>query len=155
MEFLKHLEKEVYRSGKFSFNFLSEEFRPLYLTFAMKPYSPFYVKSDEIIQRLCQGGFCPDMLVKLHPKLITYKDKNMENDKIPPLVLPMDDLGIGFMVCLIPLTVSIIAFVAEVLTSKTKKMIQLLGDLLVTYVVIKPFYKTQFQKKLSRSDRKQ
>lgn len=146
MEYLKRREKEVYRSGKFSFNFLNEELIPLCLTFAMKPYSTFYEKFDETIQRLCQGGFCPDRLVKPLPQSIFYNHRNMENDKVPPLVLSLSDLWIGFVACSIPLTSAVIVFVAEVLTSKTKKVIQLLGDLLVAYIVIKSFFKAKFRK---------
>lgn len=140
LEYLKYTERFTYRNGKSSFSILSEELRPLHLTFAMKPFSPFYEKFDETIQRLCQGGFCPERLAMLHPRQILYKDRNMENDKIPPLVLSMDDLGIGFVVCSIPLTFSVIVFVAEVFTNKTKKMIQSLNDYIVAYVVMKSFF---------------
>lgn len=145
MEFLKLREKEVYRSGKFSFNLLCEELRPIYLTFAMKPYSPLYEKFDETIQKLCQGGFCYEKLAGLHPKKISYKDTTMDNDKVPALILSIDDLGIGFEICSIPATLSVIAFVAEVLTSKAKKMIRLLGHAFVSNVVIKSFYKKKIR----------
>lgn len=45
----------------------------------------------------------------------------MYDEEIPALVLSMEDLGIGFGVCLIPLVLSVTVFVFEVIFSTTKQ----------------------------------
>lgn len=145
-EFLERFEQLAYRSGKFSFNFLKEDLSPLFLTFAMRPFSPFYQKFDEIIQRLCQGGFCPDRLGLFWPEAILSNDENMENDKVPPLVLSMDDLAIGFAICSIPLALAVIGFALEVLTDKAITSFELVCNYCVAYFVIKPFLILRFKK---------
>lgn len=121
-EFMEALEKHFYRSGKTSVAVADVNLEPIFISFAMTPFNPFFEEFSEKIQRLVEAGICPDRLAgrtsnaKLRNKLF--------DEEVPALVLSMDDLGVGFEVCLIPLIMSAVAFFVEVIYSKLKATVQ-------------------------------
>lgn len=86
----------------------------------MRSYSPFFEIFADNIQKLVEAGFCPHRLAGI----ITSSRRELYEDEIPPLVLSMDDLGVGFEVCLIPLALSLLVFVSEVIYSKVRKTVK-------------------------------
>lgn len=118
---MEALEKHFYRSGKTSVAIADVTLAPIFISFAMTPFNPYSEIFFEIIQRLIEAGICPD---RLAGRTSNVKLRNtLYDEEVPPLVLSMDDLGVGFEVCLIPLTLSFVAFIFEVLCPIIKQNI--------------------------------
>lgn len=123
MEFLDKIEKLTYRNGKTSIE-ISEEVKSdsQAITFPMRSFSPFYETFSERIQRLMEAGICPH---RLAGSVLSSKMTNKRYDEeIPALVLSMDDLGVGFEVCMIPLALSAVVFVFELCYLKLKRLLR-------------------------------
>lgn len=123
MEFLERIEKTSYRNGKSSIE-ISENIKLKFeqTIFPIRNLSPFYGIFNKMIQQLVETGFCPHRLLG---KTLSSKTKNkMFDEEIPALVLSMDDLGVGFEICLIPLSLSLTVFIFEVFYSKAKQKVQ-------------------------------
>lgn len=113
------MEKYNFRNGKTSIE-ISEEFKleTQMITFPIPSGSPFYEVFGEQIVRLLEAGICP---YRLTGSLLNMKVKTKRYDEeIPALVLSMEDLGVGFEVCLIPLALSIVSFIFEVIYAKAR-----------------------------------
>lgn len=120
MDYIEMLERRYFRSGKSSLAFLDEDIRSLTITFPMLPFNPFYEEFEEKIQRLIEAGTCPKRLIG---RIVASTSENKRfNEDVPPLVLTLDDLGIGFVACLVPLGLSIIVFVIEISASKLRQL---------------------------------
>lgn len=137
-KFLNILEKYRYRSGKPSFSFLNDKEAEVLIAFAMTPFDPFFEEFDEKIQRLIEAGVCP---YRLNGDIIPIDGKNeLYDEEVPPLVLSMDDLGIGFIVCLIPLTLSIFVFMIEIAIPRIRILAHEVGGSIVAVAVISAFF---------------
>lgn len=118
LEFLSKMEKKYYRNGKTSIKILDLDSREQAVNFPIQWFSPFYEKFNEKIQALIEAGICPHRLAgKVVPK--TELTGRRYDEEMPPLVLSMDDLGVGFEVCLIPLALSVLVFNFELKLSET------------------------------------
>lgn len=136
-QFLNILEKSRYRSGKPSFRFLNVEERTIMLAFAMTPFDPFFEEFDEKIQKLLEAGVCP---YRLNGDIIPIDGKNdLYDEEVPALVLSMDDLGIGFIVCLIPLTLSVFVFAIELAIPRIRILLKAFAGSIVAVAVIAAF----------------
>lgn len=132
MEFLDQVEKSSYRSGKTSIEVSDLRLATQLITIPIRSFSPFYETFRQTIQTLSEAGICPH---RLTGQLVSIEGKNKRYDEeIPPLVLSMDDLGIGFLVCLIPLTLSGVVFSFEVIYSNVIKTT--LESLISVFVVM-------------------
>lgn len=109
-------ERKYLADGRMSLKFLNEDLKTAFVTFSMKPFSPFLEEFESKIRRLVEAGICPEFLggqkADIFPQRI--------DEELPAMVLSMVDLGIGFMVCLIPLVFSFLAFIFEVAMPKVK-----------------------------------
>lgn len=125
MEFISQVETDAYRNGKTSIE-ISEEIKlpSALIDFPVPNFSPFYEVFEETIQKLIEAGVCPlrldDHLISriVPPSYAAY------DEEIPPLVLSMEDLGVGFEVCLIPLAFSLVVFIFEVIYPKAKQIVK-------------------------------
>lgn len=116
---MEALEKHFYRSGKTSVATADVSLEPHFISFAMTPFSPCFKDFSEIIQRLVEAGVCPD---RLAGRTSNAKLRNELYDKeVPVLVFSMDNLGVGFEICLIPLVLSALAFIFEIIYFKIKQ----------------------------------
>lgn len=106
------------------------------INFPVRSFSPFYEIFNEKIQRLVEAGICPHRLVG---RISFEKSVNKRFDEeIPALVLSMDDLEIGFELCLIPLMLSVAVFIFEVFYTKMKQTVK---DHLLAACIILAFIK--------------
>lgn len=122
LEFLDKLERLSYRHGKTSIEVSQAiEVESQMITFAMRSFSPFYEIFNNKIQMLVEAGICPHRL-KRYNNWKKTRNKRFD-EEIPPLVLSMDDLGVGFEVCLIPLALSLLVFVFEIVWPKVKQIL--------------------------------
>lgn len=115
VQFLDVLEQSSYRSGKTSIEISEDNMEAQLITFPIKSSSPFYQVFSEKIQRLIEAGICPH---RLAGRIIFKESNKMFDEEIPALVLSMDDLGVGFYACLIPLALSALVFIVEVICAK-------------------------------------
>lgn len=136
-EYLEILEKARYRSGKSSFKFLTDHERSILHAFAFTPYDPFYEEFDEKIRILVEADLCP---YRMNGEVLKNGGKNgLYDEEVPALVLSMDDLGIGFIACLIPLALSVLVFVIELVVPRILIFRHKLLDLVVAVAVIAAF----------------
>lgn len=126
LELVIGCEKRFFRDGKMSVKFLKEKLRHEFVTFMMPLYSPFAEEFGNNILRLIEAGICPEKMGELKP---SFLNRPQNTDKEVP-ALKMDDLGIGFLVCMVPLALSIIAFICELAVPKMKILAIKLRDLL-------------------------
>lgn len=73
-------------------------------------HSPLFKMVRDLSFRMMDAGILP---IELPEFFENYKEGEPED--IGPQVLTMDHLGIGFLACLVPLTMSCVAFLGEVL----------------------------------------
>lgn len=112
-EFVKYFERNTLADGITSLKFLEEEMRVDFVTFPMKPYSPFSEEFKSKIEKLIEAGICPE---KLAIGTFAESSKLEKTDiEVPALVLTIDDLAVGFLVCLVPLALSFVVFIGELL----------------------------------------
>lgn len=118
-EYVNLHERMYLADGRMSLKFLNEDLKTAFVTFSMKLFSPFLEEFESKIRRLVEAGICPDRLggkkADIFPQRI---DK-----ELPAMVLTMEDLDIGFKICLIPLILSVVAFIYEVLVPRVKSMV--------------------------------
>lgn len=124
------VEKKAYRSGKMSVKIINDKSVPLMLSFTMEFFNPFYDEFHYQIQRFIESG-----------RSVFHRNfrHRLYDEPVPPLVLSINDLEIGFMVCLIPLALSAIAFIFEVALSKVKLLAFRLRDTLTVVFVVAAF----------------
>lgn len=75
---------------------------------AIRAFSPLYETFNEKLDQMLSSG-----LVQKFLKEIMSRRKDIEDD-IGPQVLTLEDLGVAFQVCCIPLILSVIAFFGEI-----------------------------------------
>lgn len=138
MEFVKGAEKTKYRNGKSSIE-VSEEVMvdSQMITFPTRSFSPFFEICQDRIQRLVEAGIRPQ---RVAGRMVTAEEnESLFDEEIPALVLSMEDLGIGFEVCLIPVALSVLVFVFEVLYSEAK---QVANEYLFAVFAVSAFIRT-------------
>lgn len=120
LEFLDYIEKSSFRNGKTSIEISDNiKFGTQPISFQLRSNCPFWKIFKERIQRLLEAGICPH---RLPLNVLSERSKNKRYDEeIPALVLSMEDLGVGFEVCLMPLAVSVAVFVFEIVYQKVKR----------------------------------
>lgn len=119
-QYVSQFERSHLRDGKMSLKFLVDDMRADIVTFPITWYSPFYDVFNDKIGKLVEAGICPRRL----GGRVEWTDFVPEriDTKVPPLVLNMEDLEIGFLICLIPLTLSVVAFIGELVMSKIETL---------------------------------
>jgi hypothetical protein len=112
-----HIKYRVYRSGEPSMQMIEQQLGSIYQTLMFAPGTPFLEVFNDLIHKLTSAGIIEQWVKSyFHPA-----GKFKVNDKIGPQVLTMDHLEIGFLVCLIPLILSLAAFIAEISAGKVLK----------------------------------
>ena len=108
---LDYIPNRVYRSGTTSLAALGENYITFHSGVAFKPYSPNFETFNDVKIWFESNGIMEKWRWDTH-----YLSK--KSDKLGPQVLTMDHLRIGFLTCLVPLTISIAVFIAESVCSK-------------------------------------
>lgn len=121
-----------YRQGFSSLKILKEPVRSAYLGVRFKDFSPFYHILNEQIMRMFESG-----LVQQYREVVLRPEDLNFVEKLGPQVLTLDYLGIGFIFCLIPMTVAIVLFVIEILIAQGK----VFGRRLIWFCVMKEYLK--------------
>lgn len=129
-ELIAATQKKDYRSGKSSIQVIKDKTLPMEITFSMEPFHPFFEEFHDKIQRLIESG------------TMRFNEAGQSfgfDEEVPPLVLSMDDLGIGFVVCMIPLTLGAIAFIVEVLSPNVKIFARKICEGFIAAIVVSAF----------------
>lgn len=130
-ELLDYVERH-YRIGKSSIGILNQILPGIFVTISFAPFDPFYAQFDEVLRALFEGGLVQNLL---------FNNKKMFNEEIPALVLTMEDLGIGFLICVISMAVSIILFFLEIVFSKVAALVENFRCTVVAAYVVVVFMK--------------
>lgn len=127
LQFSYYVEK-WYRSGISSLNVLNEIQKVVHCGLTFAPFSPFFDEFDDLIGRMVSGGFFnfwkSSSLLKL------------KAEDIGPQVLTMDHMEVAFLASLLPFTLAIFCFVAEVSVHWTNIFVPRVR----AFFVIKAFY---------------
>lgn len=135
VEYVSAYERTFLRDGKPSWTFLEEPLRNEPNTFAVPLFSPYFEEVKDTLQKLIEGGFRYDNLGE-HENVALLRSERINNE-VPALVLDMEDLAIGFLLCLIPLALSIVVFFCELASPIIIHSLQATKNLLVYVYVIK------------------
>lgn len=112
------------KEGKMSVKLLDEKLRMEYQVFSMRKFTPFFEEFKNKIERLIEMGFQPKHLMG---DFESFKSQHEGiDDGVPALVLNMEDLEIGFLVCMIPLVLKVIVFVCELMATRISALTDLL-----------------------------
>lgn len=117
-EYIRYIHSKLYRSGFSSLEVLKETVRNVYFGLWFKAFSPFNEILNDRILRLFDGGIIQYWTnYRLDPKSI----KKVAED-IGAQILTMDHLEIGFIVCLIPITIAGFVLLIEIGIPKIKTL---------------------------------
>lgn len=121
-------EEKHLREGKMSLKFLDEQLRTQAIVFSIKKFSPFFEEFKNQIQMLNEAGKFS------YTTGHNFKSQHEQIDAgVPALVLNMEDLGIGFLVCLVPMTLSVVAFVCELVVPRIQTFMR--EELIFIYLI--------------------
>ena len=95
-----------YQSGKASLKLLSEDYATFHFGYFFYNFSPFYEIFNEVQGWLESNGF-------MENRRNNMKMTSKKAEEIGPQVLTMDHLTVGFLACLIPMVLSLAAFIIE------------------------------------------
>lgn len=126
-----------YRSGRQSFSILKETILNVPSAFSFYQYNMFYETFNRRIEQMLSNGVIQRMTADYeNPKL--YK---LRPEEIGPQVLTLDHIGVGFLVCLIPMSFAVIVFAIEVNIPRTRirKLNKQLKHTLVAFFVARTF----------------
>lgn len=107
---LAYAEDEAYRSGFSSLSLLEDGFDSSFVGFNFKSFCPFYETFKSRLDQMTSAG----IILRIVDNFFHFKS-NQKKMEIGPQVLTMEHLAVGFLICLIPLALSIVAFVGELL----------------------------------------
>ena len=127
-QLLQKIHANDYRYGISSLLTLDSNYLLAFKCFAYNMQSPFYEIFTNFTSYAFDGG------------LLLWKKYRKPLEEDPgPQILSMDHLGIGFLFCLVPLTLSIIAFICELFIFWVPKLSRYILNLLVAQAVVKAF----------------
>lgn len=128
-------ETHLYQDGKMSLKFLEEELRSELTLIAIRKFSPFFEEFKMRIQMMVETEF---KVLSTNGNSKHFRDQHEKiNDSVPALILSIDDLKIGFLVCCVPLALSVVIFFCEVLRPKLLALAMKARDLLTFLYVIR------------------
>lgn len=129
LELISNLEIKTYRSGKTSVKMLNYRIMISMSTLAFQPIHPFFDEFYFQILRMLETGLFSNTQMR-NPRY---------DEEVPPVVLSMNDLQIGFIVCFVPLILSVFAFIVEITIQKLKLLVKNIKDALTATFVVAAF----------------
>lgn len=143
-EFLFKLIQFSYRNGFASVKFLEETIFTSFAGLTLKLFCPFFESFNEKVGQLMANGMIQHWFsIHLNPK----GTKRGEEEFLSK-ALTMDDLGVGFQVCLIPLSLSIFVFFLELLYSRLTIVLSDLKEKFVAMNVIEIFMEISIKRRI-------
>lgn len=140
LELLQGRESLAYRSGKSSIQLLEDVIlSSIFVTFPMHQFDVLFEAFQEKALRLSEAG----LSLKSYSGSVVTK---LVDDEVPPLVLTMADLNIGFIVCLITLALSVLAFILEVTIPWARSTAKSIKEKVIAAAIVLTFYKMKRDK---------
>lgn len=102
---------DEYQSGVSSLFLLQEDVKVNHGCLIFKPFSPFVETMDKKVMQLFESG----LTSYWWNSFINPRGLKPMGDEIGPEVLTLEHLEIGFEACFVPLVVSIVVFVFEIM----------------------------------------
>lgn len=127
-DFLR-LQGNFYRSGVMSLSLLEETRATIFVTINFNLFCPFFDTFNSKIHDMNANG----LTRKIFEDAVNPRGHKLVEDEISPQVLTMNQLAIGFYLCMVPLSLSFLAFFFEVLYHRIRNKIpQMLFELTTT-----------------------
>lgn len=137
--FLTGIHDQIYRNGRSSLTIMEGYSKTLSNGLSLKWFSPFNEIINDIVVNLQSSGLVErDIQNFMNPKGIKRKI-----DDIGPEVLTFEHLEIGFIFCLFPLFLSLIAFIGELCLHRVEKCKAKAVDYMTSLFVVVTFIKNQ------------
>ena len=111
---IKRIQEDFYSSEIPSLVLLEEDYKMIYAGIYFRAFSPFFETYNEMLGWMETFGF-----IELWRRRAEYNLQS-KSEEIGPQVLTMDHLRVGFLACLIPLTISAFAFFVELFVGLLK-----------------------------------
>jgi len=125
------LTKTKYRNGAPSLLLLEKTIKEIWDGFAFPRFSPYFEEFNEKISRMGSSGLISYWIEQEAPEL---NDK-LEVEEIGPQILTVDQLAVGFYVCLVSIVIAMMAFLCEVLIP----FLQVQGRKIALLAVVRAF----------------
>lgn len=126
--------RSFYR-GTPSFHLLEETFMTLFSGFEFKLYCPYFEDFNKKVGEMNSNGMFQDWFANL----FNVKGLKRNRMKSGPQVLTLDDLSVGFQICLIPMSLSVVSFLAELSTPWLKIFVSNIKEKLFSLSLIKSY----------------
>ena len=140
-EYLAELNQNAYRSDVSSVDILEEGFHTQHLGIPLPAYSPWIEEFNDKILKFQASGIFPYVHFRHFLINLSYHKKN---GAIPPQVLTLDHLFVGFQICGIPMALSTFAFILEMEFWKTiPSMLGWFITRLISWYVVDVYFKNQ------------
>ena len=129
------INNNLYRSGITSIVLLDETRVSIPYGIGFNELMPFFDTFKHLTSQATSSGLMQKWLRRLFRTEVVR-----EEEKIGPQVLTFEHLEIGFIACAIPLTLSVVVFVAEMAVKRLKKMFDCALSYLIAPFVVVGFY---------------
>lgn len=120
--FFRYILNATHRSGASSLFELDRIERLVSNGCGFKKFSPFFETFNDKIGQYIAAGFAQGL-----EELVSPPPMKRKNDDIGPQVLTMEHLGLGFIACLLPLTLAIAVFCSELLVHRLNSKLRQLS----------------------------
>lgn len=121
----------VYRSGIPSLRPINQKLGSIFRSLGFPPGSPFLEVFNDLILKLQSAGIIDHWIKNF------YVSKLNIVDEIGPQVLTMDQLEIGFLVCIVPMSFALAAFLFEIRGRILAQLRQFLTFIKKKFIAIK------------------
>lgn len=105
-----------YRSGSSSLELLDEIIKTIPMSVMFPFHSPLYEVFNKKIYQLLSTG----LIYHWYNHEINRKGLKLKPEEIGPQILTMEHVSIGFLICFIPLALSVLTFLIEIAVFKCK-----------------------------------
>lgn len=130
------INNRSYRHGFTSLRMMNESIRIIQMGLAFNEYSPFYETFNKKIDEMISNGLATRWI----SAWINLENFISSSDPIGPQILTLDDLGIAFQVCCIPLVLSVIAFVGELIFFWSKFYFKTIFNRLLGIIILRTYF---------------
>jgi hypothetical protein len=104
---------KMMRGKELPFHPLAEEIRSMHMSIGLQKFSPFYERFNELIGRMVTHGF-----IVYWNNYMYGKDPPKKIDEPEAQVLSLKHIGIGFIIILVLLALSLVVFALERIVHK-------------------------------------
>lgn len=125
-----------YSHGFSSLHVLNDAIRVAFEGLAFPQFSPLLESFNELLLQMLSNGMI-EKLVKLADRINGIV---MKEDQMGPQVLSMDVLEIAFQICCVPLALSLVAFIGELVVFWSKRLWAKVKVVMIASAIVRAFF---------------